>query len=139
MLDQSARVEIEPFYRASVLADYGAARKAERYRGLENAGGGRGDAVPASLVDRLSDSFFEEGVIVASRVDPVVFRAFVRMFNMMDTPEDAFASPELIGRIASIWMRGRRVRERHLPKGPPAEATIAACERAANGGERATA
>jgi 2-polyprenyl-6-methoxyphenol hydroxylase-like FAD-dependent oxidoreductase len=139
MLDQSARVEIEPFYRASVLADYGAARKAERYRRLETSADARGDGAPASLVDRLADSFFEEGVIVASRVDPVVFRAFVRMFNMMDTPEDAFASPELIGRIASIWMRGRRVRERHLPKGPPAEATIAACERAANRGERATA
>lgn len=139
LLDSASRLEIEPFYRASVLADYGSARKAERFLGLEGKTAARDDAPSASFLDRLSDSFFEDGVIVASRVDPLVFRAFVRMFNMIDTPEEAFASPEIIGRVTAVWLRGRRFRERHLPRGPSAELAIAACESAAARRQRASA
>jgi 2-polyprenyl-6-methoxyphenol hydroxylase-like FAD-dependent oxidoreductase len=143
-LDAAARLEIEPFYRASVLADLGAARKAERWRRLETgaaapARSDRDSRRAASFVDRWSDSFFEDGVIVASRVDPLVFRAFVRMFNMIETPEEAFSSPEIIGRVAAVWLRGRSFRKRHMPSGPSPDAVLAACEAALRGPERVTA
>ncbi|MEA2626555.1 MAG: hypothetical protein QOD06_2600, partial [Candidatus Binatota bacterium] len=101
-LDAAAREEIEPFYRASVAADRSAARRAE----AKPQGG---------LLDRLRDSFFAEGVVAASRVDALVFRAFVRMFNMMETPERAFSTPEILGRVNAVWLRGRRFRERFAP------------------------
>jgi hypothetical protein len=55
---------------------------------------------------------------------------------MMETPERAFSTPEILGRVNAVWLRGRRFRERFAPVPPDREATIGACERAA---ERAPA
>lgn len=117
-LDRRARAEIEPFYRASVLADREAVRKAE----------GR---APRRLAGRLHARFVDDGLIIATRCDPVVFRAFVRMFNMLETPEQAFGSPAVVWRSLRVLLRGRRRNARYqLPPPPDREATIAACETA---------
>lgn len=117
-LDRRARAEIEPFYRASVMADKDAVRKAE----------GR----PARrLGNRLRARFLEDGVLIGTRCDPVIFRAFLRMFNMFESPEKAFGSPAIILRTLWILARGKRFRARYaLPPAPDRESTIAACERA---------
>lgn len=117
-LDRRAREEIEPFYRASVMADMDAVRKAE----------GR----PAKRIgNRIRAVFLEEGVLIGTRCDPVIFRAFLRMFNMFESPEKAFGSPEVILRTLWILARGKRFRRRYaLPDPPDRETTIAACERA---------
>lgn len=118
-LDGRARAEIEPFYRASVLADREAVRKAE----------GR---PPKRFIHRLSNKFFEDGVGVATRCDPVVFRAFVRMFNMIETPEKAFGRRDVIWRSLRVLARGKRRNQKYaLPEPPDREATIARCEAAA--------
>ena len=118
-LDRGARAEIEPFYRASVLADREAVRKAEGRK-------------PRRLVNRLRTRFFEDGVGVATRCDPVVFRAFIRMMNMFETPEQAFGRPEVILRSLWVWLRGRRYNRRYaLPPPPPLEETVARVEAAA--------
>jgi len=122
LLDDAARDEIEPFYRASVTADGHASRQV--------------GAAPSSVMQRLYDSFFEDGVMPATRVDPVVFRAFVRMMNMMETPEHAFFRPEVVERVLAVWMRGPRFRRRFAPTVPDAERTIAALEAAARGADR---
>ena len=116
-LDEAARREIEPFYRASVAADLEASRRV--------------GAVPSSLLEWLADGFFQNGVLPASRIDPVVFRAFLRMFYMVQTPAEAFFRPEVVARAAAVWMRGPRLRRRLIPGGPDAEETISACESAA--------
>ncbi len=117
-LDRRSRLEIEPFYQASVMADKDAVRKAE----------GR----PARrLANRLWGKFLEDGVLIGTRCDPVIFRAFLRMFNMLETPEKAFGSREVILRTLWILARGKRFRQRYtLPDPPERETTIAACERA---------
>lgn len=118
-LDAAARAAIEPFYRASVLADREAVRKAE----------GR---APRTLGGRLRARYFEEGVAVATRCDPVVFRAFVRMFNMLETPEQAFGRPQVLWRSLKVMLRGaRRNAPFELPPPPDRETTIARCEAAA--------
>ncbi len=118
-LDRRARAAIEPFYRASVLADREAVRKAE----------GR---TPRRLAGRLQARFFEDGLIIATRSDPVVFRAFLRMFNMLETPEKAFGKPDVLWRSLRVLLRGKRRNVRYLlPDPPDRETTIAACEAAA--------
>jgi 2-polyprenyl-6-methoxyphenol hydroxylase-like FAD-dependent oxidoreductase len=117
-LDRLARRELEPFYRASVLADRDAVRKAEGRR-------------PRRLVDRLRQRYIEDGLIVATRCDPVVFRAFLRMFNMLETPEAAFGSPQVFLRSLRVLLRGRRRNRRYaIPDPPDRDATIARCEAA---------
>ncbi len=117
LLDQSAREEIEPFYHASVAADGVASRRV--------------GAEPSAVSQRFWDSFFQDGVFPATRVDPLVFRAFVRMMNMVETPERAFLRPDVLERVVAVWLRGSRFRKTIAPTVPDRDATIAACERAA--------
>lgn len=119
-LDLAARAAIEPFYRASVIADREAVRKAE----------GR---LPSRWSARLRQRFFDDGVAVATRCDPVVFRAFIRMMNMLETPEQAFGHLNVVLRSLRVWLRGRRYNRRYAtPLPPDPEATIARCEAAAS-------
>jgi len=118
-LARRARDAIEPFYRASLVADRDAVRKAEGRR-------------PRRWSDRLRQRFFEDGVAVATRCDPVVFRAFLRMFNMLESPESAFGSPQVIWRSLRVLLRGKRANRRYaIPDPPDRETTIARCEAAA--------
>jgi 2-polyprenyl-6-methoxyphenol hydroxylase-like FAD-dependent oxidoreductase len=118
-LDAAARAAIEPFYRASILADREAVRKAEGRQ-------------PRRWTGRLRARYFDDGVAIATRCDPVVFRAFVRMFNMLETPEQAFGNPRVLWRSLRVMLRGaKRNAPYQLPPPPDREQTIAACEAAA--------
>lgn len=117
-VDRRARAEIEPFYRASILADRDAVRRAEGRQ-------------PKDLAGRLRQRFFEEGVVIAMRCDPVVFRATLRMMNMLETPEQAFGKPEVITRTLWVMARGEQFRRRMaVPPPPDYETTVARCEAA---------
>jgi 2-polyprenyl-6-methoxyphenol hydroxylase-like FAD-dependent oxidoreductase len=116
-LDETVREEIEPFYRASVAADHVASRKV--------------GAVPSSLVTRLYDAFFDDGVMPATRTDPLVFRTFVRVMNMMDTPERAFFQPAVVNRVLRSWLGAGRTRARLHPTAPDRDETLARLEEAA--------
>jgi 2-polyprenyl-6-methoxyphenol hydroxylase-like FAD-dependent oxidoreductase len=118
-LDRFARAEIEPFYRASVIADRDAVRKAE----------GR---TSSRWWVRVQQRFYENGVAVATRCDPVVFRAFIRMMNMLETPEQAFGHLNVVLRSLWVLLRGKRYNRRYaLPDPPDPERTVARCEAAA--------
>ena len=117
-LERRARREIEPFYRASLLADRDAVRKAEGRK-------------PRRFGDRLRQRYFEDGLIVATRCDPVVFRAFLRMFNMLEVPEQAFGTPAVVWRSLRVLLRGKRANRRYaIPNPPDRETTTARCEAA---------
>ena len=116
-LDETAREEIEPFYRASVAADHVASRKV--------------DAVPKSAVTRLYDAFFDDGVMPATRTDPLVFRAFVRVMNMMETPERAFFDPRVVDRVLGTLLGAGRARGRFRPTAPDRDEMLARMEAAA--------
>lgn len=118
-LDRAARATIEPFYRASVLADRDAVRKAEGRQ-------------PSRLAGRLQARYLEDGILVATRCDPVVFRAFLRMMNMLETPEQAFGRPEVMLRALWVWLRPAWLNQDYrLPPAPDRETTMARVEAAA--------
>jgi 2-polyprenyl-6-methoxyphenol hydroxylase-like FAD-dependent oxidoreductase len=118
-LDRRSRREIEPYYRASILADRDAVRRAE---GRE----------PKRLEDRWRERFYRDGVAVALRCDPIVYRAFLRMMNMIETPEEAFSRPDVLARCLWVLYRNENYKRQYaVPDPPDREATIARCEAAA--------
>jgi len=117
-LDQRARAHIEPYFHASVVADREAVRRAE---GRE----------PSQFLNRLRARFFRDGVGLALRYDPVVYRAFLRMMNMLETPEEAFGRAEVA--LRCLWYMARSESYRALdppPSGPRREDAIRACRAA---------
>jgi 2-polyprenyl-6-methoxyphenol hydroxylase-like FAD-dependent oxidoreductase len=92
-LDALTRTEIDPWYRASVAQD------------LENQKAASGEAV----TDDPMRSLMRDGLMPAVRTDPAVFRAFLRVLNILDAPDAMIANPEVTGRILEVWQaRGER-------------------------------
>lgn len=81
-LDRLARSQIEPFYRASVQGD----------RAIHWRFGG----APPSLPSRLRRLFIDRGVRPTTRKSPAAFRAYLRMYHMLEPPELAFRRPAII-------------------------------------------
>ena len=50
---------------------------------------------------------------------PGIYRAFVRMMNMIETPEQAFGRPAVVWRAVRVMARGRRRNARYYPQPPP--------------------
>lgn len=85
-MDEAVRNEMEPHYRMACRQD------ADR-SGLHAALQGRAEPDPAAVATR---DFVVNGLIPATRVDPDVFRAFFRSFNMLDDPTALFADPKVM-------------------------------------------
>ena len=48
-------------------------------------------------------SVMRDGLLPAVRTDAVVFRAFLRSFNLLATPDLLMSDPDLIGRVLAVW------------------------------------
>ncbi len=70
-------------------------------------------------------SMLREGLLPAMRVDPVVLRAFLRMFNLLEPPNSLMADPDVIGRVMNVY-QDRDARAPEPPLGPDRTALIAA-------------
>lgn len=79
--DDATRTEIEPWYRAATDQD--------------RSSGDGGVPDMASLV--------RDGLLPAARSDPVVFRAFVRSFNLLQAPGAIMSDPEVVKRVLAAW------------------------------------
>jgi 2-polyprenyl-6-methoxyphenol hydroxylase-like FAD-dependent oxidoreductase len=92
-LDDLTRAELDPWYRASVVQD------------TENKKAASGE----SATDDPMRSLMRDGLMPAVRTDPTVFRAFLRVLNILDAPDAMIANPEVTGRILEVWQaRGER-------------------------------
>jgi hypothetical protein len=49
--------------------------------------------------------FVDHGIVPATRVEPVVFRGLLRIFHMLDAPEDLVRNPELVLRTLPVLAR----------------------------------
>ena len=68
--------------------------------------------------------FVDRAMLPATRVDPVVFRGLLRVFNMLDPPERLLTDPELVLRSLPVLARVLRGQEpAHLF--PPVSRTTA--------------
>lgn len=109
-LHEATERELMPWYRASVTAD-------ARNRRITHG--------EASTEDTFTGSLLRDGFMPASRTDPVVFRKFIRGFNLLDAPEELLGDPELLRRVMEVWNE-RETREPDAPLGPTREELLTA-------------
>jgi 2-polyprenyl-6-methoxyphenol hydroxylase-like FAD-dependent oxidoreductase len=89
---------VRPFWEAAVASD----------RRMLGEGSGLPSGNRAALiyiVEQAFGWFIDRGVVPATRVDPVVFRGLLRVFHMLDGPEDLVRNPELLLRALPVLAR----------------------------------
>jgi 2-polyprenyl-6-methoxyphenol hydroxylase-like FAD-dependent oxidoreductase len=102
--DRRTRRDIEPFWEAAAGADRAVQARAA-------GGGGDLDAAamvslatsPRRLLGRLlgwaAGVYFEHGIVPATVNDATVYRAVMRVFNMLDDPRTSLISPAVLARV----------------------------------------
>ena len=86
----ATRTEIEPWYGAAVAQDSHDRRPAGGDEEDESAGVGVG-------------SLMRHGLLPAAGADPLVWRAFIRSFNLLDPPDAIMRDPEVVLRVMATW------------------------------------
>lgn len=113
-MDQTMRTELEPHYVASCLQD---ADRIKLHTSLHD--GSEPDPAAAATRD-----FIINGLLEATRVDPDVFRAFFRAFNMLDDPNALFADPQVLS-AAGAAHAAKDERPPQPELGPPRDELLA--------------
>jgi 2-polyprenyl-6-methoxyphenol hydroxylase-like FAD-dependent oxidoreductase len=127
----SAR-EIEPWYKASVAQD-----RAARKRAAEEKAAARSETDPPLTIDAAPTDVAEfggdpdvesqpdfaaellrDGLLPAVGIDAVVFRAFIRSFNLLSSPDELMNDADVIGRVLTVF-QDRDNRPPPPPLGPP--------------------
>jgi 2-polyprenyl-6-methoxyphenol hydroxylase-like FAD-dependent oxidoreductase len=106
--------ELVPWFKSAVMQDAQARAMHEE--------------LPAEDPRAFMQSVFREGLLPAMRTSPVVFRAFVRWFNLLVTPETLMADTEVIADVMAAYQD----RENHpapAPLGPERDELVAALPR----------
>src|SRR5262249_10954226 len=62
--------------------------------------------------------FVDRALLLASRIDPVVFRGLMRVFNMLEPPDRLLRDPELVRRALPVLARTPRG-DKPAPTVPP--------------------
>ena len=117
--EAASREEIHPWYRASVAQDASNRREAARLRQVAEADpddGAEEDPMRAMLRD---------GLLPALRVDPVVLRAFLRMFNLLEAPDHLMTNWDVLGRVMTVY-QDRDARPPEPSLGPDRAGLLAA-------------
>jgi 2-polyprenyl-6-methoxyphenol hydroxylase-like FAD-dependent oxidoreductase len=108
--DAACRVHVQPFWEAAVASD-------RRMLGQDRTLPSGNRAALIHLAEQAFGWFVDRGVVPATRVDPVVFRGLLRVFHMLDAPEDLIRNPELLLRSVPVLARVLRgdVPEQQFP------------------------
>jgi 2-polyprenyl-6-methoxyphenol hydroxylase-like FAD-dependent oxidoreductase len=112
--------QIEPWYRAAVMQDR--AQRAEAHRLLlesrgEAPGPTDGDDDPEYVQRRFMREVLRDGLLPALRTDATVFRAFLRGFNLLDSPEALMQDTAVMAKVLEAY-QARDEREPEPPLGP---------------------
>jgi 2-polyprenyl-6-methoxyphenol hydroxylase-like FAD-dependent oxidoreductase len=81
--------ELVPWFRSAVFQDAQARVMHEE--------------LPAEDPRTFMQTVFREGLLPALRTSPVVFRAFLRWFNLLATPDALMADPEIVGEVLAAY------------------------------------
>jgi 2-polyprenyl-6-methoxyphenol hydroxylase-like FAD-dependent oxidoreductase len=113
--DEATRQQLVPWFDSSLMQDSAAraAREAEATGGTANTNGSMG------FVELLRD-----GVLPAARTDPIVWRAFLRVFNLLDPPDALMRDGEVMQRVLQAFA-DREHRPAAAPLGPPRDVFFA--------------
>jgi hypothetical protein len=96
-LDAVTREHLFPWYRASVQNDAEGRRVAAALLAGEDPDADSED--PRAFMRGV----FRYGLLPAVRTDPVVLRAFVRTFNLLDPPDRVMSDPDVTSRVLRVW------------------------------------
>jgi 2-polyprenyl-6-methoxyphenol hydroxylase-like FAD-dependent oxidoreductase len=106
------RDEIEPWYTASVAQDRQNRTGLDIPLNDENEGD---EEEGEQAVDaETMRSIMRDGLLPAAGTDPVVYRAFLRAFNLLDQPNAIMADADVVGRVLAAW----QVRDQRPPPPP---------------------
>jgi 2-polyprenyl-6-methoxyphenol hydroxylase-like FAD-dependent oxidoreductase len=115
--DVALREQIRPWYRAGVEADAEARRVATA---LLAGGDPDGDGTNPRTMMR---AILRQGLVPATRSDPVVLRAFSRSFNLLVAPDALVKDADVGARVLAVWNdRGSRTPD--PPLGPATRAEL---------------
>jgi hypothetical protein len=104
-LDRRSEAELRPFWDAAVAGD----RHALGDRRALRLGNPR--AWLLAMAEQAFGWFVDKAIVPATRVDPVVFRGLIRVFNMLDAPDRLLRDPELLLRTLPVLARVLRGNE----------------------------
>ena len=138
--EASSATEITPWYRAAVAQD-------RMGRGAPgSSSGGAPVAAPDDQVDPAADpvparagdapvdpndvarELLRDGLFPALRVDPVVLRAFLAMFNLLRPPDSLLRDGDVISRVMAVYA-DRDARPPEPPAGPGRTELLALLDR----------
>ncbi len=130
-LERGTRREIEPWYRSAVTQDRDACEVAAQQRRGEDpfAANVTADAQPVDPM-RFMRSVLRDGLLPALRTDAVVLRAFLRNFNLLETPDSLLRNGDVMRRVLAAW-RERDQRAPAEPLGPGRAEMVRVLEQAA--------
>jgi 2-polyprenyl-6-methoxyphenol hydroxylase-like FAD-dependent oxidoreductase len=127
-LDAGVQRELVPWYQSMREQDRGARETSQlTSEGIDPFAFQR----PDGTIDPKGymRSILRDGLMPAMREDIVVLRAFMRVFNMLDTPSDLLTKPELMQRVLAVWQR--REQREPMQLGPPRAEMLRHLENAA--------
>ncbi|HEY5153343.1 MAG TPA: FAD-dependent oxidoreductase [Acidimicrobiales bacterium] len=127
--EAAAETEVHPWYLASVTQDR-LNREQAAHEVVDAPAAGPGETAEAS--DEVDPKTFmrdlmREGLMPAVRTDATVFRAFVRAFNLLDSPDALMADADVINRVMAAYAE-RDQRPPEPPLGPPRAELMAVLE-----------
>jgi len=107
--DARVKTEIEPFWVSAAAGDKLSRARARTAR-AESASAGASlwslfsspERVVAQLVGQALSVYFDRGLIPASRRDGQVYRAVMRVMNMLDEPRAGLLSPAVVARVLPV-------------------------------------
>jgi len=103
-IDAGITRELVPWYANAIEQDRASKERAE----VDNRGD---DPFAFQREDGSVDpkaymrSVLVHGLVPALREDIQILRAFMRVFNMLESPRDLMAAPDLLSRILAVWQK----------------------------------
>jgi 2-polyprenyl-6-methoxyphenol hydroxylase-like FAD-dependent oxidoreductase len=98
-LHRRSEAEVRPFWEAAVAGDRRTSGDRSAFQ-LTNP-----LAFLATAAELAFGWFVDRALVPATRVDPIVFRGLMRVFNMLDAPERLLLDPELLLRALPVLAR----------------------------------
>src|SRR5207249_11258484 len=98
-LDRRSEAELRPFWEAAVAGDRRVLGERRPFALTSPR------AWLVGVAEQAFGWFVDRALVPAMRVDPVVFRGLLRVFNMLDPPEQLLRDPELVLRALPVLAR----------------------------------
>jgi len=114
--EAASRSEILPWYLAAVAQDRLNSAKPPQTKGTIS--------VPADP-GQVAREFLRDGLLPAMRSDPVVLRAFLRMFNLLEAPDSLMTNGDVVTRVLAVFNE-REDRPPEQAVGPDRESLLQA-------------